>query len=450
MVDEAPELARHRARAGTGRPAVPGGTLNPRPAGLPDGPGRTRGHPAPHALRRRGPGAGLAVGGRLRRHPAEPAAPTASTTPTRTGSGLHIRVAVQAASVTAVIYLSGWGPVLSGAYAFLALENVARFRFPGAGGPPPCGACRASRVGQMAIWQAGPLVPLPVPGQRPGPHGRVHPLLHHPDGRRHHGAEGAGRSVHPPVARTGSAHSSSTPRTPRWSSDGDGVCTYVSPAITALLGMAPEEWSAGATDFVHPDDRQRVTVTASGLRSSSRRARCSSSSGWPRRRKGGGMSRPWSPTNSSGRRWPATSANVRDITERKEFEALLAHRALHDPSPAWPTASLVLDRTEQMLARSRGTGEPVAAVLHRPRQLQGRQRLAGTRGRRHGSSRRWRARFVGMLRADDTVGRLGGDEFVVLAEGGRWPRVPSRWPSGSASLSVSRSGSRATRRSPSR
>src|SRR5580700_5829718 len=42
-----------------------------------------------------------------------------------TSVSLHIRVAVQAAGVTTVIYLTGWGPVLSGAYAFLALENVA-------------------------------------------------------------------------------------------------------------------------------------------------------------------------------------------------------------------------------------------------------------------------------------------------------------------------------------
>src|SRR5450631_292417 len=39
---------------------------------------------------------------------------------------LHARVAIQVAAVTTVIYLSGWGPVLAGAFAFLALENVAR------------------------------------------------------------------------------------------------------------------------------------------------------------------------------------------------------------------------------------------------------------------------------------------------------------------------------------
>ena len=37
---------------------------------------------------------------------------------------LHARVAWHAATVTAVIYLSGWGPVLIGAFAFVALENI--------------------------------------------------------------------------------------------------------------------------------------------------------------------------------------------------------------------------------------------------------------------------------------------------------------------------------------
>ena len=35
-------------------------------------------------------------------------------------------MAIQVAAVTTVIYLSGWGPVLCGAFAFLALENVSR------------------------------------------------------------------------------------------------------------------------------------------------------------------------------------------------------------------------------------------------------------------------------------------------------------------------------------
>ena len=38
---------------------------------------------------------------------------------------LHARIALHCAAVTVVIYLSGWGPVLTGAYAFVALENLA-------------------------------------------------------------------------------------------------------------------------------------------------------------------------------------------------------------------------------------------------------------------------------------------------------------------------------------
>ena len=39
---------------------------------------------------------------------------------------LNLRVVSQVAAVTVVIYLTGWGPVLWGAYAFIVLENVAR------------------------------------------------------------------------------------------------------------------------------------------------------------------------------------------------------------------------------------------------------------------------------------------------------------------------------------
>ncbi|HLM96037.1 MAG TPA: PAS domain S-box protein, partial [Acidimicrobiales bacterium] len=46
---------------------------------------------------------------------------------TRPGTlSLNLRVASQVAAVTAVVYLTGWGPVLWGAYAFIALENVAQ------------------------------------------------------------------------------------------------------------------------------------------------------------------------------------------------------------------------------------------------------------------------------------------------------------------------------------
>ena len=79
---------------------------------------------------------------------------------------LQVRVAAAAAGVTTVIYLTGWGPVLLEAYAFLALENVAY------------GGSRVWRItafwsllgiiaGQVAIWQGW--VPSGSPSTRPTP-----------------------------------------------------------------------------------------------------------------------------------------------------------------------------------------------------------------------------------------------------------------------------------------
>ena len=62
------------------------------------------------------------------------------------------RIALHCAAVTVAIYLTGWGPVLTGAYAFVALENLAH------------DGSRTWRitlawsmvgivVGQVAIWQ---------------------------------------------------------------------------------------------------------------------------------------------------------------------------------------------------------------------------------------------------------------------------------------------------------
>ena len=106
---------------------------------------------------------------------------------------LNIRVAAQVAAVSAVIYLTGWGPVLWGAYAFIALEVIAK-----------CGSRSwlsvvvwtlvGMAVGQLAIWIG--LAPDDAPG-RPGHgghrHGGVRPGLRRAHGRRHHGAEGGRR-----------------------------------------------------------------------------------------------------------------------------------------------------------------------------------------------------------------------------------------------------------------
>ena len=108
--------------------------------------------------------------------------------------------------------------------------------------------------------------------------------------------------------------------------------------------------------------------------------------------------------------------NVRDITERKEFEALLAHRALHDPLTGLANRQLLLDRAEQMLARARREVQPVAALFI---DLDHFKDANDSLGHEAGDRllQAVAARLVTMLRASDTVGRIGGDEFVILVEG---------------------------------
>ena len=81
---------------------------------------------------------------------------------------LQMRVAFGAAAVTAVIYLTGWGPVLLEAFAILALENVAH------------GGSRVWRItafwsllgiitGQVAIWQGWVPSRISCTGPKPWP-----------------------------------------------------------------------------------------------------------------------------------------------------------------------------------------------------------------------------------------------------------------------------------------
>jgi diguanylate cyclase (GGDEF)-like protein len=108
--------------------------------------------------------------------------------------------------------------------------------------------------------------------------------------------------------------------------------------------------------------------------------------------------------------------------ERRETDEKLGHReeelaflATHDALTDLPNRTLVLDRVEQMLARSRRTRTPAAALFI---DLDNFKDINDTLGHGAGDEllRAVAARLEGATRETDALGRLGGDEFVVISE----------------------------------
>jgi diguanylate cyclase (GGDEF)-like protein len=99
--------------------------------------------------------------------------------------------------------------------------------------------------------------------------------------------------------------------------------------------------------------------------------------------------------------------------ERREEE--LAFLATHDPLTGLPNRTLILDRVQQMLARSTRNQTPVAALFI---DIDNFKSINDSLGHGIGDEllRAVAARLEGVVRHADALGRLGGDEFVVIAE----------------------------------
>jgi len=327
----------------------------------------------------------------------------------------HLRIATHASAVAAVIYLTGWGPVLWGAFAFIALENVSNdgsrswsitafwsLAAIGAGqlliaeGVMPTKLTMAEGTALaimgafvliFVIWMAGITM-------RKKELAELQMTL----------SEDRFRSLIQDSSDITMVMNES------------GICTYVSPASAVLLGYVPSDLVGRiATDLVHPDDRERVAARLTnemqiGPGASMLQFRMGRNDGT------------WCDveavvTNQLARQSIAGYvAHLRDITERKEFEALLAHRALHDSLTGLANRQLILDRAEQMIKRSRRSFDPIAAFFI---DLDNFKDANDSLGHEAGDRllQEVGKRFESILRSSDTVGRLGGDEFVILAEG---------------------------------
>jgi diguanylate cyclase (GGDEF)-like protein/PAS domain S-box-containing protein len=335
------------------------------------------------------------------------------TRPTRVR--LHLRIFVGAAAVTSVIYLSGWGPVLIVAYAIMALDSISQ---------------DGSEVWPIVTFWS--LVAIVV-GQVCIARGVLPSVLseHQANAMAVMGTfvlvfviriaaaimekkEKAEASMRMSEDRFRSLIQNSSDTTLVMGTG--GICTYASPAVSDLTGYTPDEvLGRRPLDYVHPDDRDRVRDY---LGRRLQPARSTASVQFRMMRKDGSWCDAEAVVANQLDR-PSVAGyvvNIRDITERKEFEALLAHRALHDSLTGLPNRQLLLDRAEQMLARARREIQPVAAFFI---DLDNFKDANDSLGHEAGDRllQAVAARFVTMLRASDTIGRMGGDEFVILAEG---------------------------------
>jgi len=102
-----------------------------------------------------------------------------------------------------------------------------------------------------------------------------------------------------------------------------------------------------------------------------------------------------------------------DVSDRVRARRQLRHQALHDPLTGLANRTLLSDRVEQGLARSRRHQEPMGLLMLDVNHFKRiNDRLGHAAGDRvlEGLARR----LLGVVRDEDTVARWGGDEFVIV------------------------------------
>jgi diguanylate cyclase (GGDEF)-like protein/PAS domain S-box-containing protein len=109
--------------------------------------------------------------------------------------------------------------------------------------------------------------------------------------------------------------------------------------------------------------------------------------------------------------------NIRDISERKQFEDQLQHQAFHDSVTSLANRALFRDRVLHALERQERDHKPIAVLFM---DIDDFKTVNDSMGHAAGDQllREVGERLRGELRAADTAARLGGDEFAILLEDG--------------------------------
>jgi diguanylate cyclase (GGDEF)-like protein/PAS domain S-box-containing protein len=197
----------------------------------------------------------------------------------------------------------------------------------------------------------------------------------------------------------------------------DGRYQRVNQAYCDFLGRQPEEFvGRRVVDFTHPDERDSalemlaqlrdVQANSAVTRIERRYLHADGRDLWGRL----GLARIGTGADAY------LIAVIQDITESRAAEAELRHLALHDSLTGLPNRSLIFDRMEQALARSRRDGTQMAVIVVDVDHF---KQVNDSYGHPAGDQllARVATALCGAMRTSDTAGRLGGDEFVLICEG---------------------------------
>ena len=197
----------------------------------------------------------------------------------------------------------------------------------------------------------------------------------------------------------------------------DAAIRYVSPSVERMFGYPPSALTdARLIEIVHPDERRRVLVFLEAI--------AAQPADRPHKaefRMRQGM-QGWSDVEALGTNLLGDEAingivlNIRDVTERKAFEAELEHQAFHDTLTGLPNRALFRNRVEHALAGQRRDGLPVAVLFL---DIDDFKDVNDSLGHAAGDNvlQEVGRRLDECMRAVDTAARLGGDEFAVLIDG---------------------------------